>query len=626
MREQQMAGVRDSWDNKHVERWRIAGRWKNDLAVMILLTGFALWINQSIQIQGLCTEDLRLWSCYGELPLWKYLFSLGNTRFLYHLAVWLELKAVGTHITWIVPVHLLLNAGIAFTLYRMGKHFSHSFYVGLFCGLAFLASRMSYYQIGRLSGLMEIMALWMAIGILYLLCVFSMDHGGKNYRTFYGACGLYLGICLVHERFWVLFPLFLWPLLCRKVRKGKLWAIPVGICGAFQMLQLTAGRFIAERRFLTPGQEPDMVSVSFGERIQNVIRQGAYLFGIHTGPGYLSGPSYRQAPLGVMLLIGAADLMLLMFLVAFFTKVIQEWKHCGGYLSVSILFIGFVLFGFSGMSAGSMGELYGAYVSYGAGLLYLSWMYGVLTERMVQEGTWMQAVAYLAMLFFYGFLMFPAELYYREFIPNLSCMLHQQQYNSLAEETYGTYGDQIFGKTIYVIGNDLDVDDFTRKTFFKVFDSKKKAEGTSLIHVDDIRQIGLISGDMLVLQEEPERNGYQDVTHAMRQLKCRGIYGYYEDGWMDEQAKVQVMAGSTGVIEMEFFYPGELEEDQWITIYVNGEPEIYLEMEQNPMRRSIQTLPFETLTLEFRTNFYIKSAREQRGETRLAAILAMWAD
>ena len=106
-----------------------------------------------------------------------------------------------------------------------------------------------------------------------------------------------------------------------------------------------------------------MVSVSFGERIQNVIRQGAYLFGIHTGPGYLSGPSYRQAPLGVMLLIGAADLMLLMFLVAFFTKVIQEWKHCGGYLSVSILFIGFVLFGFSGMSAGSMGELYGAYVS-----------------------------------------------------------------------------------------------------------------------------------------------------------------------------------------------------------------------------------------------------------------------
>lgn len=49
MREQQMAGVRDSWDNKHVERWRMAGRWKNDLAVMILLTGFALWINQSIR-------------------------------------------------------------------------------------------------------------------------------------------------------------------------------------------------------------------------------------------------------------------------------------------------------------------------------------------------------------------------------------------------------------------------------------------------------------------------------------------------------------------------------------------------------------------------------------------------
>lgn len=626
MREQQTAGVRDSWDNKHVERWRTASRWKNDLAVMVLLTGFALWINRSIQIQGLCMEDLKLWSCYGELPLWKYLFSLGDMRFLYNLAVWLELKILGTHIAWIVPVHLLMNAGIAFTLYRMGKHFSHSFYVGIFCGFVFLASRMSYYQIGRLSGLMEIMALWMAIGILYLLCIFSMDHGGKDYRSFYGACGLYLGICFVHERFWVLFPLFLWVLLCRRVRKGKLWTLPVVICGAVWMLHLTAGQWIEQRKFLAAGQESDLIIRSFGERIKNVIRQGAYLFGIHTGPGHLSGPSYRQAPLGVMLLIGAADLMLLMFLVAFFAKVIQEWKHCGGYLGISILFIGFVLCGFSGFSPGSSGELYGAYVSYGAGLLYLSWMYGALTDKMIQEGTWMQAVAYLSMLFLYGILIFPAELYYRGFNPKLSCMVNQQQYNSLAEETYGIYGDGIFGKTIYVIGRDLPVDDFTRETFFKVFDPEKKAEGTSLVHVEDIRQIGLISEDMLVLQEEPDQNGYQDVTYAMRQLKCRGIYGYYEDGWIDEQAKVQVMAGSTGVIEMEFFYPGSLEEDQWITIYVNGEPEIYLEMEQNPVRRSFQTIPFDTLTLEFRTNFYAKNAREQRGETRLAAILAMWAD
>ncbi len=43
----------------------------------------------------------------------------------------------------------------------------------------------------------------------------------------------------------------------------------------------------------------------------------------------------------------------------------------------------------------------------------------------------------------YGCLIFPVETYYRDNWDNLYLWAPQSQYNSLAEKTYGTYGDDI---------------------------------------------------------------------------------------------------------------------------------------------------------------------------------------
>ena len=58
------------------------------------------------------------------------------------------------------------------------------------------------------------------------------------------------------------------------------------------------------------------------------------------------------------------------------------------------------------------------------------------------------------------------------------------------------------------------------------------------------------------LRDDPATYSYQDITNMVRQLKCESIYGYYIDGWMDEKAKIRVMAGSTGRIDLELLYPG----------------------------------------------------------------------
>ena len=43
---------------------------------------------------------------------------------------------------------------------------------------------------------------------------------------------------------------------------------------------------------------------------------------------------------------------------------------------------------------------------------------------------------------------------------------------------------------------------------------------------------------MLVLREDPEHNGFQDITDFVRELEAKVDYGYYQDGWMDEHASL----------------------------------------------------------------------------------------
>lgn len=108
-------------------------------------------------------------------------FPLGSTRFrfLYYLAAWLEMAVVGNHVNWFVPFNILLNTAVAWSVYLIGRRLSRSKGIGFLCGFMYLISRMAYYQIGQVLGLMETMALWMAIGILWYLVPLH-ERGGRQ--------------------------------------------------------------------------------------------------------------------------------------------------------------------------------------------------------------------------------------------------------------------------------------------------------------------------------------------------------------------------------------------------------------------------------------------------------------
>lgn len=604
---------------------KILLRWKTDLIVLFILISLGFWVNQGMEIRGLYMDDLYLWSCYGEQSFFQFVFPIGSTRFrfLYYLTAWLELALIGNHIGLIVPFNILLNIGVAFTLYRMARHFSHSAYMGAMVAIGFILSRMAYYQIGQLYGLMETMALWMALGILYQLCKYLNGEGRAQAKCFVAACLLYAGVCFVHERYMVLLPLFFMVLLFHRSRDIKMWLWPAASFGVVQLI-----RYLAIGGLMPAGTGGTNVADTWS--VKTAVRYGlsqiAYLFGINAGPEHLNGQNFRQSPMWILLLVAAADVLLLTMVGAFVINLVRHkirqpriWQTC-------VLFVGFIGGCIACSSVTIRVEMRWIYVSYTAALLFLSWMYGVITDLLMKKGQLLHAVPYLLVVTAYLLAMAPVELYYRQMYPNLYFWPDQQRYNSLAEETYGTYGDGIFGKTIYIVGNQYEMSDFTADTFFKVFDPNRRAENTRVVHIGDIWKAGLVTENVLILQEEPEFNRFRDITEVVRSIRCTSNYGYYRDGWMDERAEIRLMAGETGKVEMSFFYPRDLTPDQWLTVYVNGEASHYLEFDENQKDISIQLHPYERVTLKIETNFYVPEAQEQRGKDRLAVLLTLRAD
>ncbi len=645
---------------------------RDDIIAAALLIGFAFFINRGIEIKGLYMDDLYLWSCYGEQSFMEYVFPLGSTRFrfLYYLAAWLELAVVGTHITWVVPVNILLNGSLAFFLYYLGRRLSGRNLPGFFVGILFLLSRMAYYQIGQMYGLMETMALWMAVGILWCLYVYLNDQKERS-GHFYAACWLYFGVCFVHERYMALLPLFYLVLLLRRRFRLREWIHPTILFAAVQLIRLlTIGT-------LSPagtGGTQVANTFSLAQAIRFALSQVAYIFGINAGPEYLNGLTWTDTPRSVKFFVYGADAVLFAFVIAFLAVVIRDRERRKSCLSNLALFLVFIALCIGSSSVTVRVEMRWVYVSYAAALLFLSYICGVLApgEKREEEpfmpfrrfgpgegkkagrAAQLQAAAdsaeanfraqhspapaprqekrrgtallCCAGFLFYLLLMVPVESFFRDHYENLYLWPNQMRYNSLAEETYGRYGDGIFGKTIYILGNRYEMSEFTAETFFKVFDPERKAEGTTVQHIESIAEIGLVTDQMLVLREDPENNGFQDITRFVRDLKLDVEYGLYDDGWLDEESRFHVLAGQTGIVSFTFMYPGVLSGGEETEIYVDGELYQTIPVTASVYETEIRAEAGQILDIRIENNFYMQNAQEQRGETRLATLVEITAD
>lgn len=623
------------------------------LLIFAILLGFGFFVNRGVELKGLYMDDLYLWSCYGEQSFTEYVFPVGGSRFrfVFYLASWLELLFLGNHVEWMVPFNIILNSLIAFSIYRMCLSFSgQRKAVSLVLSLVFLSSRMAYYQVGQFYGLMESLGLWAAIGILYLLFRYV---NGKDGAAYLGVCLLYFLASFIHERYMVLFPALLLALafgtaegagngrneeeewesrMAARPGKGRSrgrgngrqnqvsetvsvpkWSLLLVTLGVFALIQ--GIRFVTIGTLSPAGTGGTDVADTFRltDAISHAWEQVAFVFGRNSGPDYLCILPFADSPDGIRMLILLSNVVLAAAVAAFAVGWARDRGRFFFHLKNVVLFLVFIALCIGSSSVTIRVEMRWVYVVFALALLFLSYMTSVMGKAGV-------------LVFLYAALAVPAEMFYRDNWKNLYLWPEQMKYNSLAEQTIERYGDQIFEKDVYIIGNTYEMSDFTAETFLKVYDRENRLDGKRIQFIDSDFDFKEITDDMVILREDPENFAYQDVTDFVKKQRMNLAYGSYEDGWVDEHAKIVFMNDDRDTVTLNCYYPGTITGEQVCRVTVNGERMPDLVFTDQNMTYEIPAAPYQMISLELSCNFYVANAEETRGEENLAMIVRINAD
>ena len=635
------------------EGWK---KWSAELLIFALFLGFGFFINRGVELKGLYMDDLYLWSCYRKQTFTEYVFPMGSSRFrfLFYLASWLELFFIGGHVEWMVPFNIILNTGIAYSIYRMAVSFSDGRKIISFAaGILYLSSRMAYYQIGQFYGLMESLALWAALGVLWFLYRYVNE---KKTWTYIAANVMYFVVSFIHERYMALLPLLLLaPVL--GIGRGVAGAEPVEQPEKMHSQERSAGqgqsrgrtrsraarnrraadsgrgRYVRESHFpkillyvislavfgviqlirlftigtLSPagtGGTDVADTFKFTDAVGQALSQVGFVFGRNSGPDYLCVETFADSPAGIRTLILASEIVLFAGIIAAVIGMVREGNEIVCHLKNAVLFLVFIALCIGCSSVTIRVEMRWVYVAYAAALLFFAYLSRVMGKAGI-------------LVLLYGFLIFPAETYYRNNWGNLYLWPPQHRYNSLAENTYGTYGDDIFKKQVYIIGNEYELSEFTDEIFLQVY-AKKGEKVPTLQFIDSDMDLPEITDDMVILCEDPEHDAYTDVTEILKKQHYDTPYGSYGDGWIDEHAKIVLTNGDSSKLTLKCYYPGKLTGGETCKIKVNGRQMEDLVFTDNTMYYEIPSAPYQRMTLEFSCNFYVKGAKEHRGEENLA--------
>lgn len=542
---------------------------------LVLLLLFGLFINRHLSIRALYGDDLYLWSFYGCEDFWSFTFpkvTKGNFRPFYWAMSYLEFLLIGPHVHWYARFNVLLNVAISWVIYFCSRRLSrltrvpHGMLlgqaVGLLTGMLYLQSHFAAYQIAQVLGLLESLALLLALLTLWGLFDYME---GRGTRAYLRACLCFFLVIFTHERYIALAPLFYLAVLtqyrterrlCRRFAPFRTSKVPrifelllplVILAVFFGSRMVVAGEAIPVGTAGTKVQDTFSLTQALGFAFMQV----AYIFGVNAGHAIFCGVSFADSARWVQALIGLSWLSLLLMLVLYVRSVWKRGRITPRLIGENLLFIGFIALCIGSSSITIRLETRWVYVSYTAALLYLSFMLGeiakpnrtdpvtgraVRTRAAAVQRTSMASVSAsgdhgerfgmkkcrtamvltFSLLFMaYGAVMTPVEHYDRQHYPNIFFFFDQDRVNSLADCTIDAIGAENFlgKKQVYIYYNYYEMSDFYAEYFYKPFDPEKTGQGTEIhfINSPDELPADATVENSIVLMEHGNR-GYIDVS------------------------------------------------------------------------------------------------------------------
>ena len=406
--------------------------WLYTALALVLLLLFGLFINRHLSIRALYGDDLYLWSFYGCEDFWSFTFpkvTKGNFRPFYWAMSYLEFRLIGPHVHWYARFNVLLNVAISWVIYFFSRRLSrltrvpHGMLfgqaVGLLTGMLYLQSHFAAYQIAQVLGLLESLALLLALLTLWGLFDYME---GRGTRAYLRACLCFFLVIFTHERFIALAPLFYLAVLtqyqterrlCRRFARSRTSEVPrtsqppasagTTECDTPGSDMLSGNRLGRLLELLLPLL---ILAVFFGSRmvvagdaipvgtagtkVQDTFSlaqalgfaftQVAYIFGVNAGHAIFCGVSFADSARWVQGLIFLSWLCLFLMLVLYVRSVWKRGRITPRLIGENLLFICFVALCIGSSSITIRLETRWVYVSYTAALLCLSFMLGEIAK------------------------------------------------------------------------------------------------------------------------------------------------------------------------------------------------------------------------------------------------------
>lgn len=536
---------------------------------LVLLLLFGLFINRHLSIRALYGDDLYLWSFYGCEDFWSFTFpkvTKGNFRPFYWALSYLEFRLIGPHVHWYARFNVLLNVVIAWVIYFFSRRLSRltrmpqgmriGQAVGLLTGMLYLQSHFAAYQIAQVLGLLESLALLLALLTLWGLFDYME---GRGTRAYLRACLCFFLVIFTHERFIALAPLFYLAVLTQYLTERRLCRrfarlrtvellLPLLILAVFFGTRMVvAGEAIPVGTAGTKVQD----TFSLAQALGFAFSQVAYIFGVNAGHAIFCGVSFGDSAHWVQALIVLSWLCLLLMLVLYVRRAWRRGRITPRLIGENLLFICFIALCIGSSSITIRLETRWVYVSYTAALLYLSYMLGEIAKsgavkakagravrtcaanvqrasaasvsasgeraacRGVERFRTAMVLAFSLLFMAYSAVMTPVEHYDRQHYPNIFFFFDQDRVNSLADCTIDAVGAGEFlgKKQVYIYYNYYEMSDFYAEYFYKPFDPEKTGQGTEIhfINRPDELPADATVENSIVLMEHGNR-GYIDVT------------------------------------------------------------------------------------------------------------------
>jgi hypothetical protein len=465
------------------------------------------------QMKTLSMDDFATVMRYNSLKPMEFIFNTANEKFrpIYNILVFVCSKVFGDHYTGYDTVNLMLTFCLSVYIFYIALHISKKQTLLSLClSAAFLMSRLAFFQLTQVYGIMEAAAMFFALTILF--CLYRYINEENSSKNYYLACIMYILISFTHERYMALFPLLIIAVFMnRKNNKHNvvLALIPaVLFCAAMAIRILMLGNHVLEGTLETSIID----SFSVKTVVKTILSQILYLLGVNAGASYLNGINYADVPATVYILdlvyIVCILAMISLFVVLFF----KDKPYRARFLRNSSLFICFIVLCIISSSITVRLETRWVYVSLVGMLLFLAYMLSELIQSSIRIVNNKSVIA-VVLVFLLAFI--PMELFFRNHWDTIYLVRDRSYNTSLYDETIGRYGDDLSDKKLIIVNNtDKSIKIELVEMLFLQFLSMPEFDALQITIVDAVSDItdGDLHNGSIILAQDQLNERYVNIT------------------------------------------------------------------------------------------------------------------